>query len=1256
MATGARQRKAQLRLQRDLRELAERAWELPTVSALPLEDNIMEWHCNIVGDGDHEGVVLHLKLLFPDTYPHQPPEVVLMSRVCHPHVFGDHVCLDMLEEGQWSDSHEREAEFTGWSNCYSVFSILMQLQAFLFDLGNNARRTRLSAQRCECFCGHGLHRVYPPLPTPLPPPPRPPVAHDPFEWETISSTRVEDEDEVQGTVTRVEHYGVFVTLHDGKVGLLHRSETPRGRTFEIGDTLSCRVKTNEPKLSLTLLRSESELQAMAMDKMPIPATVTNVKPFGAFVDLGGFSALLHRSEADLVDGQRVPWEIGEMLSVRLIDFSAPKLAVTTKPLYLLPSQPRQMRDGDVDLARLCCFHSKEAYGEAVLGVGVSLEAEEGLGSQPKHHLTSIYDVLAHGSFQDGVRRGVWKQKFFAFLPLAIDSEHFERARIPFQESVAKLASGVVAEKTRSHGKSREEREEEYASRITLEEYRSLGKEALQRRQPASMCRPTGSLFVPEMIFEVIPKLMNSQVVLLSSGQLWRCQKALEGYFAYHHLLLHCMRAYPVLRVELEKKLQAFFLEPKAREKSQVHNIGEFICLLSVSDEFDWDKLGVLILEEVFDRNALWVLKQAPNLGDLGASSVHDQVRLRTSFRATIVSLRLLMFQVAFLQLVKPPHVHGPGCGLCSAASCALDRKDRCKGIPSPGEAEWLFDRCLEILSVEDYDGFLALVGAAPMTTSDVARWLRRSVLRSTEKGYHNPAIFRSIVRKAAEAKQPVAGEADPEDFAVDNRSKESKADKRARKRAALLARAAVMQRQSEYQRALTWARFYSPQGYRPRQCVTWVFGQSDAENLLSVMDSEGKLQERCNQALPGYRLLDGMTKDKLEKVKKFPIQVWLGRGCVDCGAAVCCEISGRCMTCCHRAAKEPMAAKPIKGLTGHEAPTANFTVFQSMAEMRPVQFEIQYEVPFDGLVADISGLRAALSEDLVVKEKLQGGTVFSLVSRCGKKLWEKSPEQSIFPGSKLTAGWQGVTDSIFEAKIRNFKFVLLQQTMYDMKSREDLGLLKMTRSFCKDHSLEAVVMKVGMCNINYKAVRDEGSLSTFRDTLKDIFRRQAEIADSSLVEIAVTPLKDNDLSVQVTVVPPTGMLPSMIMERLSCPEIIRKAVVIAASKLKGQTAAVVGVSPAKIVKVRPESFEDPHMVTMCRQRPCQNCRGVLRLRFNAPDRFVERRAQLEDLSNEQLMQRAQLCGLAETVEANGATPEGRKTSINLIIKSEGIIR
>merc|ERR1712139_666359 len=96
--------------------------------------------------------------------------------------------------------------------------------------------------------------------------------------------------------------------------------------------------------------------------------------------------------------------------------------------------------------------------------------------------------------------------------------------------------------------------------------------------------------------------------------------------------------------------------------------------------------------------------------------------------------------------------------------------------------------------------------------------------------------------------------------------------------------------------------------------------------------------------------------------------------------------------------------------------------------------------------------------------------------------------------------------------------------------------------------------------------------------------------------------------------------------------------------------AIAGVGPAKVSRVPPTDLQEPELVRACQQRPCQNCRGVLRLRFNAPCRFAERRAQLEDLTAEQLAHRAQLSGLASEVTSNGASAEGRKATINLIIK------
>jgi len=802
----------------------------------------------------------------------------------------------------------------------------------------------------------------------------------------------------------------------------------------------------------------------------------------------------------------------------------PKLAVSARALHLRPSEARSLLDGDADLERLRCFHSKETFAEAVLGVGVSLLAEDAGNGQVRHHLSSIYDVLAHGSFQDGVRKGVWKQKFREFLPLALDLDHFQKAQRAIEGSLANLSSGVIAEKTRSHGKSREDREAEYRARVSFAEYKEKGLPA--KPAPQSMGRPAGAAFEPEMVFEVIPKLMNSQVVLLTSGQLWRCQKALEGYFAYHHLLLHCLRAYPKLRTSMEGKLQRFLEDPEARSKERVHNLGEFLCLLSVSDRYGWEDLGVAILEEAFDRNVLWILKQAPHLGDLSDAGV-SHARLKRSFNANRVSLRLLMFQVAFLRLAKPPHAHEPGAPHCRAASCALERKDRCKGLPGPGEAEWLFQRCLEILDVEDFAEFLELVGAAPMSDEEVCRWLRHSVLRSIGKGYHNPRIFASLAEKA---RAPKTGEAsgDPEDFAVDNRPKETKAEKKARRRAVATMRAVQSQRQAEYLRALSWARFHHPAGYAHCQACLFL-DEADFEALKAKMDSSGRLERRFNHAEPGYRLLDGVT---LEKVKTFPVRLWLGLGCSDCGRLVRCEFSGRCMPCCEKVAKEPVAPKAIKGLTGPNAPVRSFTAFQAAAVM-PVQWEMHFDVGFAGLMADVAPLQAALAEDLTVTQQLQGGMVFSRVERAGKRLWEKSPEQVIFPGARLIAGWQGVTDAVFQTKIRGMTFVLLQDTMHNLTSREDLGLLKMSRTYCPDHVL-----------------RDEKTKEIIWD------------------------------------------------------------------------------------------------------RPCKNCRGVLRLRFAAPSRFAERRAQLESLSAEQLVRRAQLCGL----EAEVSDVVRRKEAVNLIIKSEGIIR
>ena len=83
MSANQHRRIAQRRLRRDFIEL-QRA-NILSVAAQPLDDNIFEWHVNIKPiDGVYSGVYFHLIMLFPDTYPSDPPRGILLYSISDP--------------------------------------------------------------------------------------------------------------------------------------------------------------------------------------------------------------------------------------------------------------------------------------------------------------------------------------------------------------------------------------------------------------------------------------------------------------------------------------------------------------------------------------------------------------------------------------------------------------------------------------------------------------------------------------------------------------------------------------------------------------------------------------------------------------------------------------------------------------------------------------------------------------------------------------------------------------------------------------------------------------------------------------------------------------------------------------------------------------------------------------------------------------------------------------------------------------------
>jgi stress response protein SCP2 len=158
-----------------------------------------------------------------------------------------------------------------------------------------------------------------------------------------------------------------------------------------------------------------------------------------------------------------------------------------------------------------------------------------------------------------------------------------------------------------------------------------------------------------MVLEVVPKLMNTMVVLLCDKGLEASDRALDGYFLIWRLLRASVEIYG-LEGEVRRQLEAFKAAPANRTKTEVPSLGDFLPLLGAggSPELAWQALAQSVLEETFDRNVLWACRDNPQFARpdrnvLGQGA--DMDRLQATFTSTKVSKRLLMFHALFLELV-----------------------------------------------------------------------------------------------------------------------------------------------------------------------------------------------------------------------------------------------------------------------------------------------------------------------------------------------------------------------------------------------------------------------------------------------------------------------------------------------------------------------------------------------------------------------------------------------------------------------------
>lgn len=397
---------------------------------------------------------------------------------------------------------------------------------------------------------------------------------------------------------------------------------------------------------------------------------------------------------------------------------------------------------------MLCFHSKVRVGEkeTVLGVGITINYHTAQapflcpssGTMQYHDAISemhvVLDLISCQAFQySGVRAGVWKEPFEHFMPLVLNPAHAQLMRPVLQRVVCKLAKAEA--------------------------------------------------FAPWQYLVVLPQLMNSFVVELLHDQVMsdrisraNSERAVQGYCAFHHLLLWCATEHPELGIIASRRFCAFTQSETERSKAGTPDLGQFLALCAIVCESRWADLAKPYLQESLTRNVRRLFQHQQQRAELLADGT-QQSRLaqlerregcglsyeqeaelshlrrkfdaaflgggagdprgyselrglsdgeleRYWFQSTKTGKRLLMFQVAFMRAIGRPTRRAEN----------LTQYNRRWGLPTEQQREGMFKSCQEIMRVDSWEGFFGMLGMAkPPSFADK---LRQAINVSAARRYH----------------------------------------------------------------------------------------------------------------------------------------------------------------------------------------------------------------------------------------------------------------------------------------------------------------------------------------------------------------------------------------------------------------------------------------------------------------------------------------------------------------------------------------
>ncbi|MBU1089228.1 S1 RNA-binding domain-containing protein [Patescibacteria group bacterium] len=178
-------------------------------------------------------------------------------------------------------------------------------------------------------------------------------------------------DKIEGKVTGIVNFGIFIMFNNCLEGLVHLSEIAWGKVSDaanyarVGETKEAVIiGIDTDKISLSMKRLTPDPWLKNVEKFTVGDTVTGevekITPFGVLVKLANeMSGLLHTSEITEEDKEKIAFTVGEKVKAKVIEInlddhrialSMKGLAETDKPKKkgAAKKAPKKKADGEAE--------------------------------------------------------------------------------------------------------------------------------------------------------------------------------------------------------------------------------------------------------------------------------------------------------------------------------------------------------------------------------------------------------------------------------------------------------------------------------------------------------------------------------------------------------------------------------------------------------------------------------------------------------------------------------------------------------------------------------------------------------------------------------------------------------------------------------------------------------------------------------------------------------------------------------------------